>query len=167
MYIPGLWTHKWRPIQFTLVVDNFGVIYVGQEHTDHLLQTLNRHCHVSTDWEGRKYCGLILDWDYRGEEVYITMPCYVKEALQNFNHPTPCRKQDQLHPPQLRYPYSLHKGHGQTPLPPEGKKFIQHVTGDFLFYARAVDSMMLTALIIMASEHAHPTGKDNEKVSNF
>ena len=23
--IPGFWTHDWRPVQFTLVVDNFGV----------------------------------------------------------------------------------------------------------------------------------------------
>ena len=23
--VPGLWTHEWRPIQFTLVVDDFGV----------------------------------------------------------------------------------------------------------------------------------------------
>jgi hypothetical protein len=24
---PGLWTHKWGPIQFSLVVDNFGIKY--------------------------------------------------------------------------------------------------------------------------------------------
>ena len=27
--VPGLWKHEWRPVQFTLVVDNFGVKYVG------------------------------------------------------------------------------------------------------------------------------------------
>ena len=27
MIVPGLWTHDWRPIQFTLVVDDFGVKY--------------------------------------------------------------------------------------------------------------------------------------------
>ena len=26
----GLWTHKWRPIQFILVVNNLGVKYVGK-----------------------------------------------------------------------------------------------------------------------------------------
>ena len=26
--VPGLWKHDWRPIQFTLVVDDFGVKYV-------------------------------------------------------------------------------------------------------------------------------------------
>ncbi len=25
--VPGLWTHNWRPISFTLVVDDFGIKY--------------------------------------------------------------------------------------------------------------------------------------------
>ena len=28
----GLWCHKWSPIQFVLLVDNFGIKYVGKEH---------------------------------------------------------------------------------------------------------------------------------------
>ena len=28
--VPGLWTHDWRPITFSLVVDDFGVKYVGK-----------------------------------------------------------------------------------------------------------------------------------------
>ena len=34
---PSLWKHKTRPISFTLVVEDFGVKYVGKEHVDHLL----------------------------------------------------------------------------------------------------------------------------------
>ena len=34
--VPGLWKHDTRPIQFTLVVDDFGVKYVGEEHAQHL-----------------------------------------------------------------------------------------------------------------------------------
>ena len=30
-FTPGFWTHEWRPICFTLVVDDFGVRYVGEE----------------------------------------------------------------------------------------------------------------------------------------
>jgi hypothetical protein len=37
---PGLWTHEWHPITFSLVVDNFGVKYIGEEHDQHLLQTM-------------------------------------------------------------------------------------------------------------------------------
>ena len=37
---PGFWTHTWRPICFTLVVDDFGVKYVGEEHAKHLLSII-------------------------------------------------------------------------------------------------------------------------------
>ena len=37
---PGFWTHAWRPISFTLVVDDFGVKYVRKEHANHLVQEL-------------------------------------------------------------------------------------------------------------------------------
>ena len=39
-FTPGLWRHKWRPIIFSLVVDDFGVKYTGKEHADHLVQAL-------------------------------------------------------------------------------------------------------------------------------
>jgi hypothetical protein len=37
---PGLWLHKTRPITFSLVVDDFGVKYVGRQHTEHLVAAL-------------------------------------------------------------------------------------------------------------------------------
>ena len=37
---PGLWTHETRPISFSLVVDDFGVKYVGKENAQHLLDTV-------------------------------------------------------------------------------------------------------------------------------
>ncbi len=33
---PGLWKHKWCPIQFCLIVDDFGTEYMGIEHFNHL-----------------------------------------------------------------------------------------------------------------------------------
>ena len=44
--VPGLWKHDWRPIQFTLVVDDFGVKYVGKEHALHLKKTIEEHYKV-------------------------------------------------------------------------------------------------------------------------
>ena len=40
---PGFWTHKWRPILFTLCVDIFGVKYVGEQHAKHLPDVLSTH----------------------------------------------------------------------------------------------------------------------------
>ena len=39
----GLWRHKWRPILFCLIVDNFGMKYVGKRHADHLRDILLEH----------------------------------------------------------------------------------------------------------------------------
>ena len=62
---PGLLKHETRPIAFCLVVDDFGVKYVGKEHAQHLIDTLkNAKYQVTTDWEGTTFCGLTLDWDY-------------------------------------------------------------------------------------------------------
>ena len=37
---PGLWKHDTQPISFSLVVDDFGVKYVGKENAQHLLDTV-------------------------------------------------------------------------------------------------------------------------------
>ena len=48
-YMPGLWKHEWRPVQFTLVVDDFGMKYVGKGHALHLKQTLEKDYTVTTE----------------------------------------------------------------------------------------------------------------------
>ena len=53
-YTPGLWTHDWRPICFTLVVDDFGVKYVGSEHADHLINAIKETYDVTKDWDGKR-----------------------------------------------------------------------------------------------------------------
>jgi hypothetical protein len=61
----GLWTHDTRPIPFSLVVDDFGVKYVGREHVEHLMACIKKNYNISSDWNGTAYCGLTLDWDYK------------------------------------------------------------------------------------------------------
>ena len=36
-YTTGLWRHKWIPLNFSLIVDDFGVKYVRKEHAEHLI----------------------------------------------------------------------------------------------------------------------------------
>ena len=63
-FTPGLWTHEWRPICFILVVDDFGVKYMGEQHAQHLVSIIEQYYDFTTDWNGKKYVGLTLDWDY-------------------------------------------------------------------------------------------------------
>ena len=39
-HTPGLCWHKTRPVWFTLVVNDFGIKYVGKEHAQHLPNVL-------------------------------------------------------------------------------------------------------------------------------
>ena len=50
----GLWIHKWRPIQFFLLVDDFGIEYVGKQYALHILKTLEQNYYITTEWEGGK-----------------------------------------------------------------------------------------------------------------
>ncbi len=36
---PGYWKHEWHPISFILVIDDFGIKYIGKEHVMHLIKT--------------------------------------------------------------------------------------------------------------------------------
>jgi len=87
--VPGLWHHKTRPIKFCLVVDDFGIKYVGKEHADHLLHALTTKYECTTDWEGKLYCGISLAWNYDECHVTLTMPKYVPNAHHKFNHTRP------------------------------------------------------------------------------
>ena len=91
---PSLWYHKTRPISFTLVVDDFGVKYVGKENVEHLIQCLKGAKYKLTkDWSGSLYCGISIDWNYKEGYVDIAMPGYVKKKLQEYEHPLPARMQ--------------------------------------------------------------------------
>ena len=90
--VPGLWIHDWRPIQFTLTVNDFGVKYVGREHAEHLMAALEENYTITHDWKGTLYVGITLDWDYKNGQVHLSMPGYVREALLRFNHPFPTKK---------------------------------------------------------------------------
>ena len=84
-HTPGYWHHMWWPINFTLVVDDFGVGYEKNEHALHLLQTLRQYYEaLSVDWTGTLYCGITLKWDYAQRTCELSMPGYVQQAVSKF-----------------------------------------------------------------------------------
>jgi hypothetical protein len=95
---PGLRTHEWRPITFSLVVDNFGgKKYIGEEHAQHLLQMVQKYYTCWFKNEGERYCKLTIKWNYVGKNVHRSMPSYLEKALNCFQHPPPIVPQDQPH----------------------------------------------------------------------
>jgi hypothetical protein len=50
---PGLWSHEMRPIQFSLIVNDFGAKNAGKENALHLLNTIQKYYKCSCNWDGK------------------------------------------------------------------------------------------------------------------
>eukprot|EP00804_Cyclotella_cryptica_P008100 CCRYP_004591-RA/>CCRYP_004591-RA protein AED:0.17 eAED:0.17 QI:0/0/0/1/0/0/4/0/815 len=168
--VPGLWSHKTRPISFTLVVDDFGVKYIGKEHALHLQSVIEQHYKCSTDWYGNRYIGITIDWDYINRKVHLSMPGYKDKALKQFQH----RKATTQHSPFQCKPikYVAKKQFAiqpstAAPLNKADKKFIQQVCGKFLYLARAVDPTLLCPISAIASQSANPTTDTMEQTKQL
>ena len=92
-HTPGLFRHKTRLVWFTLVVDDFGIKYVGKEHAQHLLNVLKEFYEIEEDWTGSLYCGITLDWHYDQQYVDISMVNYVLKQLAKYKQPPPKKPQ--------------------------------------------------------------------------
>jgi hypothetical protein len=82
----GLFTHDTRPITFTL---DFGIKYIGKEHTNHLIAAIKDLNTATTNWDGTLYCGITLKWDYQARTLDMSMPDYITKALTKFCIQTP------------------------------------------------------------------------------
>jgi hypothetical protein len=80
---PSLWHHDTRDLTFSLVVNDFGIKYTNKADANHLIAALTScNYQVSLDWEGSRYCGLSLEWDYLARTCDVSMPGYIARALQ-------------------------------------------------------------------------------------
>jgi hypothetical protein len=164
----GLWTHDTRPISFSLVVDDFGVKYVGHEHAEHLMTCIRKNYNISSDWNGGAYCGLTLDWDYKNRTVDLSMPGYIKAALHKYQYPAPTCPEHAPHtwnPP--IYGAKTQFVNEATPSPALSDKDVnklQQLTGTLLYYARAVDPTLIMPINVLASEKSNTTEVTADKV---
>ena len=96
---------------------------------------------------------------------------YAQKALTRFQHPYPRKPQYQPHPhvlPKYGQKQQIMEPEDTTlPLNKKATKFIQEVTGTFLFYACIINNTMLTALSAIAAVQAKPTTKTLLKTKPF
>jgi hypothetical protein len=170
-HTPGLWKHASRPVQFTLVVDDFGIKYVGQDHLNHLIKALKKFYEVSVDESGSLYCGISLKWDYDKRILDISMPGYVIKQLTKYKHPKPKKPQHCPWEPNPIYYGKKSQEVDETdtspPLDKDGIKFIQQVCGSFLYYCRATDPTIPCALNELASLQTEATENTMKRCKQF
>ena len=160
----SIWTHETRPISFCLCVDDFGIKYFNKDDANHLLSSLQKHYTVTTDWAGRNFCGLTLDWHYDQQYVDISMPKYIKSFLAKIQYsPLKHPQYSPHHFDPIIYgrkgQQQLAKTQSNEPTITDKQKirYVQSVVGSLLYYARAIDSTILPALNDISKTQANPT----------
>ena len=161
---------------FALVVDDFGVKYVREEHAKHLLDILlANYGGVHEDWGSTKFCGITLKWDYIRHTCKLSMPGYIEAILSCFHHPRPIKPE--LSPHQYAS-CSFSTSNAQAPIPDNytarldtsGVLRVQRVVGCILYYARAIYSPLLPALTEIGSNQTNATEETlaaTKKILNF
>ena len=90
-HTPGIFKHESIPLNFSLVVDDFGILYRSKADAKHLEAALTVHYPITTTWTGDKYIDIDLKRNHEKHELITSMKGYVKRALQEFKHPTPTK----------------------------------------------------------------------------
>ena len=139
---------------FCLLVDEFGIEYVGERHALHLKSVLEEHYDITVNWKGDLYSGINLDWNYNPVHTKrtfrLTMDEYIVNLRVKFNHADPRKPQ---HSPYKHAPiiygakiqYAADPDES-APLDKAGILRIQSIVGALLFYGRAVDNKLLVSL---------------------
>ena len=74
------------PVQFTLVVNDFGVKYVGEENSKHLIKVIeSKGYRLGDGWTNTRYYGITQNWNYDERTLVISMPGYVQNMLVRLN----------------------------------------------------------------------------------
>jgi len=159
VHTPCLFIHKSNGIAFTLVVDDFLVKYKTQQSADHLIDTLRKLYIITVDTAlKQKYVGITIDYNMVKGQMDLSMPGYITNALTRFN------KLDikGANSP-IVYTPPVYGAKSQTlpadapaasPLSKDEVKLLQEIIGVFLYYARAVDPMMLPAVNKLGSRQS-------------
>ena len=160
---PGLWKHKTRKINFTLIVDDFGIKYTNKDDIDHLFAAIKDKYPLKIDWEGAKYLGIDLDWNFTKQEVILSMKGYVEQALKQFKHLQPTKHHygpTKYKPPEYGQKIQYTTVDTSPELTQTQKQLIQQVCGKFLYNGRGVDATQLhplNELSIKATEATEET----------
>jgi hypothetical protein len=148
---------------FTLIVDDFGVEYVGEEHAIHLRNTIKEHYDLTENWKGDLYSGINLDWNYIKRTCRLSMEDYIDTVLTKYNHKRP--KKPVLSPFKaavINYGAKVQYSEDSDTTPPldePGIRRVQGIVGALLYYAHAVDNKLLHSPC--PQRNWHPTSSSN------
>jgi hypothetical protein len=170
-HTPCLFRHRTRDVTFALVVDDFAVKYQREEDAEHFLATLRILYQIKVDHAFKKFVGFAITYDPIASTCGISMPGYVEQALRRFKV---TKKTASTNSPVTYTPPVYGRAQQQFAavdesriLPSAEITYVQQVVGVFLYYARAVDPIMLCAISKIGSNQARPTERFLQYAATF
>ncbi len=131
------------------MVDDFAVLWTNKNAFQHLLTTLTQLYQIKINYKGTKYLGMTIAIDRVARHVTLTMPGYIDKLLRKV-------KPDGIKGASTPAIYTApnYKSAGAqrattdtSPFASEAdQKYLQSVIGTLLYYSRAVDPTMCTAI---------------------
>ena len=157
-------------IRFSLVVDDFAVVWTDKTAMMHLVRTLQMLYQVKVNWAGSKYLGMDIDVDRTDRHVTLSMPGYISRLLQRVR-PDGVKGASTpgiYTPPNYHNPIT-HKATVDTSslASDNDKQLLQSVVGTLLYYSRAVDPSIATAVHYLGSIQSRPTTNDMAKMDRL
>ncbi len=123
-------------IRFSLVVDDFAIVWKDQNSIDHFIATLTQLYQVKVNWQGTKYLGMNITIDRAKRCVTLTMEGYIQKLLRRVRldgkkgASTPAI----YAPPKYGNPGAQKATVDASPLASESeKKLLQSVVGTLLY----------------------------------
>ena len=111
--------------------------------------------------ERKPFCGVILNWDYKGEMVDLSMHDCIRKSLTKYQHAIPTRPQNQPYKSTpIQYGAKVQHVVEPDPSAPLTKhqiKHIQDIFGTLLYYRQAVNPTIVTALSSISSRRSKVT----------
>ena len=126
-----------------------------------LATILKKYHNINEYWEGKKYAGIDLKWDYDNQTCRATMDGYIMYLRNKYGHLTPKK---------LQYSHHKHRpinyGAKQQIVQPidtspslddNGIKRVQGIFGALLYVVRAVNNKLIVSLSVIGSQQAEAT----------
>jgi len=157
---PMLFRHVERDIDFTLVVDDFGIKYQHDADWDHLCSHLRLLYAIKPHPVGSQFLGFTIVHDRRARTISLSYPGYIASLLARVR-PGGVKHAETpsiYHAPNYGSSGPQISRRDSTPTVSDTlRKELQVVVGSILYYARAVDGRMLEAVSELSCLQSQPT----------
>jgi hypothetical protein len=166
----SLFRNRDGSIRFSLVVDDFAVVWRDKASTMYFIQTLRKLYTVKVDWQESKYLGMDIAINRPKRHVTLSVPGYIQKLLRKMRprgvktSATPSVYQA----PKYNSPRAQTATVDESPMASQAQQHeLQVIVGTLLYYARTVDPSILTAVCELGSVQASPTQKDMLKAERL